>query len=416
MVDNLKKRGHEILVLTSKYGMQNEQRDDEVERRLILNGIHDLPLVTNYGAVKEIELQNNAVLRETLSTFHPELVFVWSLAGLSKSLIFTLRNIKIPTAYDVGDDWLSRGIRTDPWLRWWNAPEVSFAHKMERAMLESTGVREKLNRTAPTQLAKGYDRVKELYGPPGALERIEPNSIGAFSFPRLYFCSQALKAEAEQAGFRVAHGEVIYPGISTDRFIGEVKPSSAPVTKFLLVTRLTPASGVMTALDALRQARENQVQASISIYGKGESETMAQIRSFVIQHQLSVEFLPISTNAAELPRIYREHDAYIYSAEWDEPFALSPLEAMASGRPVIASFVGGARELVRHGENGLVYTPGDPVELASRMQELQIQPNLRVMMAENAQQEVMMRFNESFVLDQTENFLHQTIEMWPSLI
>jgi glycogen synthase len=416
MVENLKKRGHQVLVLTSKYGLQNEQRDHEIERRLVLNGIFDIPLVTRYGSVKQIEIRNNAVMRETLAEYQPEVVYVWSLHGVSKSLIFTLRNSKIPTVYDVGDDWLSRGIRTDPWLRWWNRPEAPMGAKLQRGWLEFTGGRTKLNRIAPTQLTKGYDRVKELYGPVAALEHVQPNSIGAFPFPRLYFCSAALKEEVERAGFRVAHGDVIYPGIPTDKFVAEIKPPSAPVLKFLIVTQLTPLSGVMTALEALRLARENKVKATVSIYGKGESEQTAQVRSFVIQHQLPVEFLAVSSTHQELPKIYRQHDAYIYTAEWEEPFALAPLEAMASGLPVIAAKAGGARELLRHGENGLTFTPGDALELSSRMLELQLQPNLRVQMAENAQQEVMMRFNESYVLDQTENFLAQTIEMWPGLI
>lgn len=415
MTDNLKKRGHDILILTSKYGLNNEQRDHEIQRRFILQGAYDLPPVTRYGAVKQLEIANNQILRETLETYQPEIVYVWSMQGLSKSLIFTLRNSKVPTAYDVGDDWLSRGIRTDPWLRWWNEPEAPIGAKLHRALIELTGGREKINRLAPTQMSKGYDRVKELYGPVAALENVQPNSIGAFNFPRLYFCSEALKAEAERAGFRVNHADIIYPGIPTDRFYAEVKPASAPVKKFLIVSSLHALSGVMTALDALRQARENKVQATLSIYGNGESEQVAQVRSYVIQHQLPVEFLAASSSQKELPQVYRQHDAFIYTTEWEEPFSLAPLEAMASGLPVIAARAGGVRELVRHGENALVYTPGDALELASRIQEIQMQPNLRVQMADNAQQDVMMRFNESYVLDQTENFLQQTIEIWPSL-
>jgi glycogen synthase len=416
MTENLKKRGHDVLILTSRYGLNNEQRDHEIERRFILQGAFDLQPVTRFGALKEMEIYNNQALQEALDSYQPEIVHVWSMQGLSKSLIFTLRNSRIPTGYDVGDDWLSRGIRTDPWLRWWNQPEAPMGEKLQRASLELSGGREKMNRLAPTQMTKGYDRVKELYGPIEALERVQPNSIGAFNFPRLYFCSNSLKEEAERAGFRVGHGEVIYPGIPTDRFYAEVKPASAPVKKFLLVTKMHALSGVMTALDGLRQARENKVQASLSIYGKGESEQVAQIRSYVIQHQLPVEFLAASSTQKELPQIYRQHDAFIYTTETEEPFSISTLEAIASGLPVIASRAGGVRELVRHGENGLTYTPGDAVELASRIQELQMQPNLRVQMAETAQQEVMMRFNESFVLDQTESFLQQTIELWPSLI
>ena len=54
---------------------------------------------------------------------------------------------------------------------------------------------------------------------------------------------EALKEATEQAGFRVSHGEVIYPGIPAQQFVGEIKPASAPFTKFLVVSRLDARSG-----------------------------------------------------------------------------------------------------------------------------------------------------------------------------
>ena len=139
---------------------------------------------------------------------------------------------------------------------------------------------------------------------------------------------------------------------------------------------------------------------------------MAQLRSYVIQQSLPVEFLTMSNQQKDLAAVYRQHDGYIYCAEWDEPFALTPLEAMASGIPVIAAKSGGVRELLRAGENGWVYKAGEPLELASRIQEVQMQPALRAQILENAQQEVMMRYSESSMLDQIENYLMQTIEVW----
>jgi hypothetical protein len=61
--------------------------------------------------------------------------------------------------------------------------------------------------------------------------------------------------------------------------------------------------------------------------------------------------------------------------------------------------------LLRHGENALTYPPGQPAELAARMQELQISPALRCQMAETAQAEVLAKFNDTVVMDRVENFL-----------
>jgi glycosyltransferase involved in cell wall biosynthesis len=65
-----------------------------------------------------------------------------------------------------------------------------------------------------------------------------------------------------------------------------------------------------------------------------------------------------------------------------EPFGLVALEAMASGRPLIASRTGGLPELVGEGESGLLVEPGDVMSLAVAVQQLLGDPYLRARMAE----------------------------------
>ncbi len=410
ITEALRTRGHTMHVLTSKQGMTTEQRGGEVERRLALHGAFEYPLVTRFDDLRDLEQANHRALRETIEHFQPDVIHVHSLEGLSKSLLFTLRHSRLPTVYDVANDWLAHGLREDPWLRWWNRPSAPLSEKIHRASLESMGQRNKLDATAPTRMMKGYDRIPEVYGE--AKATIEPNSISAFRFDRLFFCSQALKEETEQAGFRVSHAEVIYPGIPTQLYFGDVKPESVPANKFLIVARLDARSGVMTAIKALQLAREQGVQATFSIYGRGDSDYIATLRSAVAMHQLPVEFLPVSNIHRDLPNIYRRHDALLHTSEWNEPFALTPLEAMACGLPVIGTALGGARELLRHGENGLTYTPQDAGELALRIQELQSQPALRCQMAETAQQEALSKYNESAVTDRIENYLQTSLKVW----
>jgi glycosyltransferase involved in cell wall biosynthesis len=251
-----------------------------------------------------------------------------------------------------------------------------------------------------------------LYGDAKAVAAVQPNSIPSFRFDRSYFCSQTLKQLTEKVGFTVGHAEVIYPGIQTQQFIGDIKSPAAPITKFLIVSQLDKNSGVMTALEALRQARAIKINATLSIYGRGESHYIAELRSFVVRHQIPVEFLNVSNLNQDMPSVYRKHDAVLYTPEWSEPFPITPLEAMACGLPVIGSRAGGANELLRHGENALTYASGNAAELAVQMQDLQRQPALRCQMAETAQAEVLSKYNESTVTDQIENYLNTSLECW----
>lgn len=412
IVGALRLRGHQILVLTSMHGMHVEQRDENVERRLWLNGVYGETSVTAYNKIKELELHNHGVLSETIEQFQPDVVHVFSLHGLSKSLIFGLRNAKRPTVYDVADHWISAGIREDAWLRFWNAPSPGFLDQSTRTALELSGERGRLDSQAPTRMAKGYDRLPQLFGKPSDIAAVEPGSIPSFRFDRIYFCSQALKDLSERAGFAVRHADVIYPGVAAQQFFGEIKPASAPMQKLLIVAPLAEESGIMTALQALRRLRDFKIKVNLSIYGRGDNKHVAELRSLVVREQLPVEFVNISNLNRDLPGIYRRHDVFLYTAEWADPFPITPLEAMACGLPVIGAVSGGAGELFRHGENAFTYTPGDAVELAARIQELQMQPALRAQVAENGRDEVLSKYNESTVMDQIENYLNTSQEIW----
>ena len=404
--DALRLRGHMMHVLTSKHGMKNEQRGGDVDRRLILNGVYDHKPITGFRELRAVEMENHKILRETIASFKPDLIHVYSLHGLPKSFVFALRNARLPTVYDVADPWMSEGIRGDVWLRWWNRPGGSPL----RLFAELFGQRNKLDVTAPTRMMKGYDRIPPLYADAAS---VQPGSISAFRFDRIYFCSHALKQEAEQTGFKVNHAEVIYPSIPTQLFVGEVKPVSSPATKLLVVANLEERCGALTALKAFQILREDKVNVTLSIFGKGESTYIAQLRSYAAQNQLTaVEFLSMSNINKDLPGVYRKHDVLLHTTEWNEPYSLTPLEAMASGLPVVGTAAGGAGELFRHGDIALTYMPGDEGELASRIQQLVQQPELRAKIAENGQQEVLAKYNETAVMDRIENYLQTSLEVW----
>ncbi|GAM04702.1 hypothetical protein MBENS4_1700 [Novosphingobium sp. MBES04] len=77
---------------------------------------------------------------------------------------------------------------------------------------------------------------------------------------------------------------------------------------------------------------------------------------------------------AEVERYYALCDVMAYprkrSRLTDLVTPLKPLEAMAQGKIVAASDVGGHRELVTHGETGVLFAPDDPQDLARALAEL----------------------------------------------
>jgi glycosyltransferase involved in cell wall biosynthesis len=105
----------------------------------------------------------------------------------------------------------------------------------------------------------------------------------------------------------------------------------------------------------------------------------------LVGRSLPQQPLPPSENVVVLPphphgelmRIFRRSLAVVVPSIWTEPFGLVALEAMATGRPVIASRVGGLAHFIEHEVTGLLTAPGDDAGLADAMRRLVASPALR---------------------------------------
>ncbi|MEO6183908.1 MAG: glycosyltransferase family 4 protein [Verrucomicrobiota bacterium] len=388
IVEALRARGHVVQVLTSNHGLDQEetfQNNSDTERSLKIHGMFGHPWL-NIFRLRHQEQHNNLKLRDAIRRFQPELVYVWNLSGLSKSMVFTLQAQQIPTVFVVCDHWIARSAEGDVWLNWWNAKNVSMKHKLIRSVLTTIGLRDRWNKTAPT------------------------NSTGQFVFQRIYFCSRALRDFTAAAGFNVQHAAAIYCPINIHRFSGEPRTARQPLQRLLYVGRLTEDKGVMTALRAMSLVKD-KFAGELVIYGHGENEYEQQLKKFTEKNKLPVTFAN-ACRPEQMPAVYNAHDALLFTSEWAEPFALTPLEAMASGLPVIGTTTGGSGELLRHGENSLTYTAGNAEELARRILELNADDTLRARIAIAGYCEVRERFEESKIVGEIESYLTETLKTW----
>lgn len=384
VLNALRKRGHDVHILTSNHGLaENEASAEEgIERVLRINGFYGHPW-HGIWSLREVEKHNNERLLKAIKSQRPDLVYVWNMGGLSKSMVLTLQRRGIPTVYYLSDHWIARGFDSDVWLQWWNGR--SLKNRIASAGLKAIGARDYWDRIAPTN-------------PPRHLK-----------FQRLYFCSKALRKLTASAGFEVMHGSVIYCPVDTARFSGTPRSEADGLKRLLWVGRLAPDKGIMTALKAMALA-QGKYEGELRVYGKGDEEYVATLRNFVKENGLPVTFHSAAMN--EMPEVYRGHDGLLFTSEWAEPFALTPLEAMASGLPVIGTTTGGSRELFRHGYNALTYTAGNAEELAERIVTLSKDASLRTRIASVGQQEVRANYAEPLIVDQIEAYLRETVEGW----
>jgi glycosyltransferase involved in cell wall biosynthesis len=387
IAEGLRSRGHEVQILTSDHQVENVPScsEPQVHRCLKIHGMFGHPWLP-IQQLKNQERHNNRMLREVLRQVKPDVVHCWNFSGLSKSLLFTLRAGGWPTVFCVCDHWVARSEDADVWLSWWNRPNPPLPHRVARRCLEVMGYRRIFQAEAPTNPVKHLD------------------------FQRISFCSSSLRDFTAAAGFDVSHGTVIYCPINTNRFTGVPRSLGAPMQRLLYVGRLTEDKGVMTALRAMARLRD-KFDGRLNIYGRGEPEYEAQLKAFVEKEKLPVTFAG-GAQIEDMPGIYGAHDALLFTSEWAEPFALTPLEAMACGLPVIGTMTGGSVELFRHGENALTYQAGMDVELAQRIIELDRDRALRLELAMAGQAEVRSRCAEPVILGKVEAYLQESLATW----
>jgi glycosyltransferase involved in cell wall biosynthesis len=155
--------------------------------------------------------------------------------------------------------------------------------------------------------------------------------------------------------------DVVYPPVDTDRFA--LSPE-APEDFYLMVTAFAPYKRVDVAIQAFRRMNKRLV-----LVGGGQEE-----RRLKALAGTRTEFKGWAP-AERLAEFYARCRALVFPGE--EDFGIVPVEAMASGRPVIAYGRGGALETVKEGETGVFFhaqTPDSLTEAVRRFESMRFDP------------------------------------------
>lgn len=105
-----------------------------------------------------------------------------------------------------------------------------------------------------------------------------------------------------------------------------------------------------------------------------------------------IHFIGFVSNS-ELPRYYSIADAAVYPSIGDDAFGLSIAEAMACGKPVMGSHIGGIPEVIgNEGSCGFLVFPRKPKEIAEKMILFAKNENIRLSLGQNARERIVQNF------------------------
>jgi glycosyltransferase involved in cell wall biosynthesis len=222
----------------------------------------------------------------------------------------------------------------------------------------------------------GKPYVVQVWGTDLALARRAPwLARGVLRRARLVIAaSNELAEDARALGAREVR--VIPSGVDLPAEVG----AEAEPPEVLYAGRLSPEKGVLELVEAA---------AGLNLVVAGDGP----LRSRVPQ---SKGFVPHD----ELQRLYARA-AVVACPSRREGFGVTCLEAMAHGRPVVATPMGGLRDLVVDGETGLVVPARDPAALRAALERLLGDPELRRRLGEAGRRRAGERFSWAAVTDAT---------------
>jgi glycosyltransferase involved in cell wall biosynthesis len=187
---------------------------------------------------------------------------------------------------------------------------------------------------------------------------------------------------------------------------GEASPHTLLFSGFLIHRK-----GLRNLLEAFRRAKEKRPEAKLRLAGRGtEPEYEAELRALVAREGLedAVSFLGALAPETLAGEIAGAAAIVLVSRQETLPVAIQ--EAMAVGRPVIASPVGGVPSIVRDGETGFLVEHGDPDALAERFVAVMDDADLRRRMGDNARRLAEERFRPDSVCRRTLAVYREVIE------
>ncbi|MEO0563532.1 MAG: glycosyltransferase, partial [Chloroflexota bacterium] len=160
------------------------------------------------------------------------------------------------------------------------------------------------------------------------------------------------------------------PGYASNEMRARLTDGHPERTILLSVGRLAPEKQVGQLRDVLDQMRDDDVHLAIV----GDGPERSALEDFFLGYPVTFSGY---LRGLDLSIAFASADIFMFPSSVIETFGLVAAEAMASGTPVVASDVGGMREIIEHEKNGYIFAENDTNAMASFARQLVIDPERR---------------------------------------
>lgn len=201
---------------------------------------------------------------------------------------------------------------------------------------------------------------------------------------------EAVIAEAGLPGGRVP---VIWMGVDTARFAWQPPRMEPAALRVIMVARLNWPKGHRFTLEALRRLKSEGCRVAFDIVGEGpyRPEIEKQVRDAGLVAE--TRFLGTLSETEVADRIAAADVLLLPSVGIGEAAPVAVMEAMATGRPVVASVIGGTPDMIEHGTEGFLCEPGDVDAITAQLRRLVQEPGLAARLGRAARQRAEREFD-----------------------
>jgi len=208
---------------------------------------------------------------------------------------------------------------------------------------------------------------------------------------------------------------VIFNGVDTKRFAcSNCKKEKQEGGEIILlhVGRFSPSKNHKLLIEAFSYALNQNPNLRLWLVGDGELRP--SIEEMVQKLGLGDRIRFLGTRS-DIPKLMACSDIFVLSSKW-EGLPLVVIEAMAAGKPVVATAVGGVPELVENGLTGLLVPSDNANALAEALLLLAEDPELRQVMGQKGQKKAIDRFDISRTAREYEALYCKLLEERKSVI
>jgi glycosyltransferase involved in cell wall biosynthesis len=348
--------------------------------------------LTFFTKRKVREKHNLQCFECVIEQFKPDVIFIWGMWNLPKSLpAFAEARYPDKVIYRFATYWPTLPSQNE---FYWRAPGRTWYSRLPKRLL---------GRVALSMLAKEAQQTP-------------------LTFKHAICVSAESRNILVKAGIPVSNARIIYTGLDVKLYLNgehDQPGHDRPGFNLLYAGRLAPDKGIETAIDAMAKLVFvlGRRDVRLSLAGCGLADYENRLRSLVNQARLAgyVSFLGWVI-PDEMPELLRKFDVLLVPSVWPEPFARVVPEGMISGLVVVATPTGGTPEIVSEGENGLLFMPNDPDDLAQKITQLMDDPELRRKLAYAGKRTIMERFTMMKMMDEIESYLQEVASVSTSEI